>query len=91
MVIIFHFLLYSVVWINQYKINIFYVIFATNVIYNIIYYVMPRVGKKLKIVDIADHNNEVVEEKPIENITDAQELNMIKEEIENNEKNMFSN
>ena len=47
---------------------------------------MPRVGKKLKIVDIADHNNEVVEEKPIENITDAQELNMIKEEIENNEK-----
>ena len=46
---------------------------------------MPRIGKKLKIVDIADHNNEVVEEKPIENITDAQELNMIKEEIENNE------
>ena len=47
---------------------------------------MPRVGKVIKIVDIADHNNEVVEEKPIENITDAQELNMIKEEIENNEK-----
>lgn len=47
---------------------------------------MPRVGKQLKIVDIADHNNEVVEEKQIENITDAQELNMIQEEIENNEK-----
>ena len=55
-------------------------------IYNNIYYVMPRVGRKLKNVDIADHNSEVVEEKPIENITDAQELNMIKEEIENNEK-----
>ena len=48
---------------------------------------MPRVGKRLKIVNIADPNNEVVEEKTIENITDAQELNMIKEEIENNETN----
>ena len=47
---------------------------------------MPRVGKKLKILDIADPSNEVVEEKPIENITDVQELNIIEEEIENNEK-----
>jgi DNA-binding ferritin-like protein len=49
---------------------------------------MPRVGKKLKVVEISEKGeNEVVEEKqPAESITDAQELATIKEEIENEEK-----
>ena len=48
---------------------------------------MPRVGKKLKVVEVSEKcENETFEEKTAESITDAQELTTIKEEIENEEK-----
>ena len=47
---------------------------------------MPKTGKKLKVVEISKKNeNQVAEEKPAGSITDAQELTMIKEEIEKEE------
>ena len=41
---------------------------------------MPKVSKTLKIVEMS--HNAVVEEKQDEGITDAQELTMMKEEID---------